>query len=467
MGKKIQGAKLRAAKRAKIALDELQEQQAEAAAALTVTTKADADLFVVDRIGEVVPHHKRPASDKVKNKFQKNGMSQADKKQVDALLSIHDAAKIKEMAVQGRKLMDSMQDKRHTRSSTAFHQTKTNFDLWNAPEAAAAAAAAAPLTAPTTHNKLTAHGIAATTATVAPAKVKELSGIGSTLAGTAPAHVVITAASVATSKRLRNGHLKAKHAKADQAVVAVDVAAAGQSYHPDPVQHQAVLQTAAQLEVARNRAIQDAKTPISQGLSAETKALLLGDDDESSEDDEQRDGPIQNAGDIPKRANKLTKAQRNKQKRLRVERAIQRKAKLTKKLLNQVSEVPRYKKELKQEQKAAAQTKQEKLALQMALLEQPIGKDLELQAARQDPVHAPTLPVALPTELRSSLRSLVPKGSLVTDRVLSLTARRQMPRHPLTAEAVRKRTASQKKRKLSVKGKHNRDALGDNFEILG
>jgi hypothetical protein len=173
MGKKIQGAKLRAAKRAKIAVDELQEQQAEAAAALTVTTKADADLFVVDRIGEVVPHHKRP--EKV-HKFQKNGMSEADKKQVDALLSVHDAAKIKEMAAQGRKRMDSMQNKRLTRSSTAFHQTKTNFDLWNAPEATTATAAAAAVrTAPTTHhNKLTAHGIAATTATVAPAKVKEL-----------------------------------------------------------------------------------------------------------------------------------------------------------------------------------------------------------------------------------------------------------------------------------------------------
>ena len=94
MGKKLQGAKLRALKRAKVALEELQENQAEHSAALSVTTKPNADLFVIDTKGEKVPHHKRPERASAKHK-KPTGPSVQDQKQVEALLRKHGAAKIK------------------------------------------------------------------------------------------------------------------------------------------------------------------------------------------------------------------------------------------------------------------------------------------------------------------------------------------------------------------------------------
>jgi nucleolar protein 53 len=437
MGKKLQGAKLRARKRAKEALEELQEHQAEHEAALTVTTKPDADLFVVDTKGETVPHHKRPTR-AAKHK-KPTGLSAQDQKQVEALLQKHGAAKIKEIAEKGRKMLEN--HKRRTRSSAA-HKTHTNFDLWDAPTDTLTTRASKKMTAAALKDQVGATQVG----------VKNC-GIGSTMAGTAPAHVVVSK----TVKLLPAKPLVA---------VAVDVAVPGQSYHPDPVAHKELIRKAAAVEVAREQAVAAKEAPLSQGLSAETKAILLGDsEDEESEDE--HTGEIPNAGAIPKRANKLTKAQRNKQKRLRVEQAIQRKAKLNKKLLNEVSEIPRYKKEITKVQKSSAQQKDEKLALQQAKAAIPAGKDVELKAAQHDPVNAPTLPVALPTELRSSLRTIKPKGSLATDRVLSMAARSQIQKRSHTEEATNKRKASKKRRKLAVKGKHNRDAIGDNFELLG
>lgn len=278
-------------------------------------------------------------------------------------------------------------------------------------------------------------------------------GIGSTMAGTAPAHVSVRATN--------------KLALLRKSVVAVDVAAtAGQSYHPDPVAHQELIQKAAAVEVAREQAVIQKDAPLSQGLSAETKALLLGDSDDDDSDGDLEKETV-NAGAIPKRANKLTKAQRNKQKRLRAEQAMQLKAKRTKRLLNEVSEIPRYHKEIKRQVQSAAAQRHEKLVIQQAKTLQPAGQHVELQAARDDPVHAPTLPVALSTELRSSLRVIKPKGSLAADRLYSMAARRHIPKRSHTEDAVNKRQSSKKRRKLAVKGKHNRDAIGDDFEILG
>lgn len=507
MGKKLQGAKLRALKRAKVALDELQEQQAEEGVASTLRNSGGAqqatngnntdDLFVVDRLGEVVPHHKRPpssskamdASGQKKRKCMVL-LSETDQEKVDALISLHGPDKVQAMAAKGRtKVLDASQSRRLTRSHTAWCQTKTNFDLWDATES----------DVQKQQPKFTAKGIqqvqqrSPTTTTTKSAQT--ISGIGSTVAGTAPAHVVVKAIQKTNKKPLpakQSAVAKASSNIKTTAAVTVQVAAGGQSYHPDPVQHRAVLETATAVELAREAAIQFRDTPISQGMSAETKALLLGDDDDDDDETSLQNPSVagvglKNAGAIPKRANKLTKAQRNKQKRLRAEQAIQRQAKTTKKLLNQISEVPRYKKEIHRESQSAVQKKQEmaKLLEEKATLQQN-GQDVEVRASRHDPVNAPTLPVALPTDLvrsavssciggngttistrGASLRSIKPKGSLVTDRILSLAARGQIPAHSHTPAAVARRKKSQSRRKLSVKGKHNRDTQGETFKLLG
>ena len=61
----------------------------------------------------------------------------------------------------------------------------------------------------------------------------------------------------------------------------------------------------------------------------------------------------------------------------------------------------------------------------------PLGKDIWSALSARDPIRAPALPVALTAELRSGdgegggggLRTVTPKGSLVTDRLESMAAR--------------------------------------------
>jgi hypothetical protein len=114
MGKKLQGAKLRAVKRAKVALDELQEQQAEHA---TIATHADADLFVVDRSGTAsIPHHLRPskkASATTTKDSIRGGLSDLDQRKVDALLQVHGSEKIKRWPTRDVSALDGAPPKRH------------------------------------------------------------------------------------------------------------------------------------------------------------------------------------------------------------------------------------------------------------------------------------------------------------------------------------------------------------------
>jgi nucleolar protein 53 len=439
MGKKLQGARLRAKQRAKVAIEELQEQQADVAAETEVSSRPDGELFVLDRTGGTVPHHKRPpraargddlAAGAAK-KQKRTDLSAHDLQLVDRLRQKHDAATIQDMADAGRKKLEG-----HRRPRLqAAQKTNTNFDLWED------------------------NSNATETAVVA---VKDpRSGVGSTLAGVAPMHVVVKAVPLSTKTR--------------PAVVAVDVAKAGQSYHPDPVAHKALLQKAAAIEVARERVVRYREAPISQGMTAETRALLLGDsEDESSSEDEGGEleasggtADIPAVGAIPKRSNKLTRAERNKQKRRRAEDACQRAAKRTKRLHNEVGEIPRYNKEIKRKAREQLEKQDERHQQMVAKLLVPKGKDIDLKVAVQDPLHAPTVPVALSDELKSSLRTIKPKGSLATDRLHSLADRSRLHKMGKTDEAQKRRKKSLTHRKKAVKGKHNSGYKGDDFEILG
>ena len=277
--------------------------------------------------------------------------------------------------------------------------------------------------------------------------------------------------------------------------VAVDVAKTGQSYLPDPVAHRSILRKAAAVEIKREAKKRQLEAPLSQGMSAETKALLLGDSDDEDEDDDEDDnndktddnntklGPV-----IPKRANKRTRAQRNQQKRRRVELALQQKSKRAKTLLNQVGEIGRYRKELKRQAQEQQQAAAEKQKLLQQEKNRPRGRDVEFRAVADgksgggggvDPVHAPLVAVALPDEVGGggggssgtrSLRTLQPKGSLARERVLSWADRQKVEVSSLSSGAGAagggpRRT--KKKRKLAVKGRRNQDTVGARFELLG
>ena len=423
MGKKLQGAKLRAKKRATAALNDLQEQQADVDATRTISEAPDEALFVLDTTGEAnVPHHLRPTQAKQDaKKFQRHGgLSAKEQTLVERLRSRHKPEELQRMADQGRKMLEQQQ--RGRRRPGTDKTPVANLDLWDSnndndnPK----------------KNKAT----------------RELS-------------------------QPRNK----KVAKTVEVVVQVDVAKPGQSYHPDPVAHAQILEKATAIELARERKKRERATPLSQGMSAETRALLLPDssDDEDNDDDGDDDNKDDEETSTPllKRAAKLTKAQRNKKKRRRVEEAMEKQAKKQKSLIKQLNQVHQFKKELNRQDEAKRQ-----LALQQqkekTLPPQSIpGKDVEFKA--MDPEHAPIVAVVLPAtsttddaNTTTSLRTLRPRGSLARDRVASWADRQVAvaPRAGVRGGGAMP-SRQQKRRPKSVKGRHNAGTKGIGFDLLG
>lgn len=389
MGKRVSGAALRAKKRAKEAVDALQEEQAEYAVKEHFTAKADEQLFVLDPSGD------RSAASKVLKPKKKNekptGLSEKDKAQVEKLMKEHDAEKLVALAKEGR---ERLQRKRTTK--------QTEFDLWDE-----------------TPQEAKSIGVC----------IKP--GIGSSLAGTAPPLVSIKGRP-SSRKRVK--------------AVPVDLARSGQSYHPEPIAHQKLIETATSIELNRERVVKEHDRPLAVGISKETRSLLVGDSDEESSGEDNEETQDSSFRGILKRSEKLTKAQRNKQKRLRQEKAVVEKAKKERRLLNEVSEIPRYKKEMKREANEKL-SKKEQLDKVVQVHKRTLGTNLDEQLAKDDPINAPSVPVALSEELRSSLRQVKPKGNPVTDRMSSLIDRNLAPKRKISDGPKRR-----KKRRLNVRG---------------
>jgi len=419
MGKRVQGAALRAKKRAKVNLDEVQEKQAEQVASAGVSTKRNADLFVLDVTGGTVPHSEQQPKKKHK---KETGLSDKDQQAIAKLLEKHDSKELKDLASKGSAIVNT---KNRVRTKGLRSQTKANYDLWDAADD---------------------DGVAAKRVT--PANT----GMRDRLAGVRPdQHALV----------------KARRAqKPKKAGLAVDVAKGGQSYRPDPVSHKQLIEKAVGFEQRRQEAVNYMEAPISKGLSEETRALLLGDSDSEEdmdveEDNEQDDGPV---GEMPKRANKLTRAQRNKKQRLRQEQAVLDKRKKNKRLMNEVGEIPRYNKEMKHHRRTK-QGERELVETTKRNLK-PLGKDVDHKLSQKDPVGAPTLAVALSSELKSnSLRTIRPKGSLVEDRISSLRDRKLAPTRAVLDGNAKKYYG--RRRKLATRGTKNNEAFGDDFAVMG
>ncbi|GKY91493.1 hypothetical protein MPSEU_000121500 [Mayamaea pseudoterrestris] len=439
MGKKLQGAALRAKKRAHAALEDLQERQAEVF--VSETLQAD-DLFVIDKQGN--SKIAAAAANSVKtSKLKKRRMelSAKDQLQVDRLMKSHSAEQLVDMARKGKQ--DEERRQRVGRKRVNDNMAP-GFDLWDEGNSGGDA------------KQTGADAKQADMDAAAADLIKPIVG-GSTLAGVKPAHETTKARKYDSSKRT-----------VKSAVIAVDVAKAGQSYRPDPVAHKQLLQTAAQLEVNREQTLRNLAQPLAQGMSDETKALLMNDDDDddSSEydsdddgDNEEKDAATVNAAlgpIIPRREDKLTRAQRNKQKRLRQEQTSLQLSKRQKKLEKQVGELPVYKKEFKRKELQQQQSSKTKVTAPSRIP----GQDVDETAVTRNPGRAPTIPLALAAA--PSLRSLQPKGSLVQDRLASLMDRN------LTTKPTYKATLQRKKRKKSVKGTRNNEAnAGGDVVLLG
>jgi hypothetical protein len=421
MGKKLQGAALRSKKRQQETVEDLQEQHASRVAASGVVDKPNEALFVLDTEGAIVPRHERPSRARAAKKTKTGTattlrlLSAKEKREVERLLLTHSPKQLVQLVKQGKALLD--QTRVRTHGPRADRTKKATYDLWGETDAA---------DKPVTRF------------------------LGSAPAGTAPAHTI------------RKPRQVLKKAPKNKEALALEVARSGQSYRPDPVLHQQALQSALGVETRRQVATDYNETPLSQGMTAETKALIVGDTDSEDEEDdnEAADGDETNLA-LHKTMNKYTRAQRNKQKRLRVEKAIHDKSHKRRKMENQVAEIPRYKKLFRKESAALVDRKTQVEQAKQAQARVKGSKVFEA-ASEANPMKAPTFPIGLTAEVQTAtLRTIRPKGSLVTDRMISLRDR------DLAAPVRGHAKIRKHKRRRAVKGKHNAGNEGENFCVLG
>jgi len=416
MGRRLRGAALRAKKRSTEAAKDITESEAVHVEEGGISNKANEELFVLDTTA-VLPSKKQQDKKEEKLKKRKYQASAKEQAQIQKLVEKHPPQELQEL------VKKSNATAKHAKVKGAVQPT---FDLWG--EEVRETESSKPTSKPNKKQKMAEEE-------AKPKSVKALAAV----AGIKPStHVKIT-----TKKALPHPTNKA---------VPIDVAKSGQSYNPDKKEHQNAIEEALKVETKREWAEQEAKAPVSQGMSAETRALLLGDSDTEEEDsDEERDDDSTSDKPIRKRPEKLTRAQRNKQKRLRAEQQEIKERKRQKKLQNAAAEAKSIARKLTKED-AQKKEQKEKVAELKAEKERVKGKDVYQTLAEENPRDAPTFPVALPHELKSgsSLRTIRPKGSLVTDRMVSLMDRDMATKKQLN----RKRLVQGKRRqKLKVRGK--------------
>ncbi|KAL7470227.1 hypothetical protein ACHAXS_010467 [Conticribra weissflogii] len=437
MGKKSkQGAALRAKRRADLANLQLEQSMIQHREDSQMDAVKNEDLFVIDterKEGAVRNRNRHrhrqtngddvvavePSSSSIskeERRQRKYAPSEKDMRQTQRLLSKHDgdAAKLSRLAARATKRSDPRRVmKRWNGSGADGGIAKTDFDLWEEGNPAAT----------------TGEG---TNRETRPS-VDEDDDDGGPLP-TRPAKL--------SKKQIRcrtNVRLAARPA------VAVEVAHPGQSYRPDGELHQEAIGEALSIEIRRKEALEEKERPVGgDGLSDFTKRFMVGssDEEEEEEDEEEEENEEENDENetntkgnninlrrptLLKKKEKLTKAQRNKQKRHKALLTQIQHQKRLKSFHHQLQEVRKHAKDVQRSELLHLRRQEELSRLREDKKNEPLGKNLWNALAEKDPIRAPALPVALTEELAEhgggTLRTLAPKGSLVTDRVESMAAR--------------------------------------------
>ena len=228
----------------------------------------------------------------------------------------------------------------------------------------------------------------------------------------------------------------------------------GQLYRPDGEQHKSVIGEAVDIELRRKEALEYIKAPISGGMNEYTKSLLVGSSDEESSDEEEDDDAKVPFTKPVKRKEKLTRAQRNKQKRVKALRVELEEKRRAKQLLHSLQYSKKISKEIRKKEAELLTKREEINTLKKEEQSKPLGINVIEKLSKADPINAPCLPVALTEELKNgSLRTVKPKGSLLTDRLDSMISRKL---------ANRKNT----NKKQMVHGKRRRMKGGKGREFL-
>ncbi|KAL7532848.1 hypothetical protein ACHAXR_006092 [Thalassiosira sp. AJA248-18] len=409
MGKRSkQGAALRAKKRANVANQQLEHALAEMGEQDRVQSKKDDELFQLDTHRTETAASNRAAAasrakkeEALKKKKRKYEHSELEKRQIQKVLKNHGGEGAAALAARSK----ARSEEKRIRKQISAASSKPTFDLWDAPQS-----------------------------TKFDNKRRKPSSTVAAAAPTIDPH--FDPPTQQPSPKLSNKQLKArKQAQASAPPqLAVEVAHPGQSYHPDKEHHQDAIGEALSIEIRRNEAVEYKAKPISEGMSAYTKEFIVesDDSDEESSDEEEEDNN-DNAAKIIKRKEKLTRAQRNKQKRVKAEQTALKERRERKQFLHQANMVHIHNKTVKQTEKEQRVRQAEIAKLKIEKKSKPLGKDVWGRISQVDPIRAPSLPVALTEELvgkgdgegggRGGLRTIAPKGSLVTDRLESMVAR--------------------------------------------
>mmetsp|Transcript_10174 Transcript_10174/g.24704 ORF Transcript_10174/g.24704 Transcript_10174/m.24704 type:complete len:420 (+) Transcript_10174:177-1436(+) len=407
MGKRVKGAKLRSKKRGTEAEREIVEKHAVRVEESAVIEKADDELFVLDTTA-VVESKKQIA--KKEKKKREQSVSAKEQLQIQKLVDTHSAEKLRTLAKK-----TSITSKRAPKF-IKLKQNRPTHDLWADEDNEGSS-------------------------TVAPKK-------------SAPIAVSSGPHGIVPSRHVKIGTARALPPQAalkkDRLPVTVDLPKPGQSFNPDRKEHRIAIVEALKIETKREKAEKEAKQSASQGMSAETRALLLGDSDTEDEEDSDNESDDSEMVVVKRKPEKMTRAQRNKQKRIRAEQHEIQERKRQKQWQHELRGVKSVKKKIQKEELERKETK-EKLEQLKKESERSKGKDVYQQLADENPRYAPTYPVALPTDLKSgtSLRRIKPKGSLVTDRMVSLMDRGMTAKKQLKM----KMRVEGKRRKVKVRGK--------------
>lgn len=384
-------------KRADAAAREITERQIAITEKEKLQSQDDDDLFVLDTTGKRGAVGMKPRSTQQTNEKKRGGklfVLSAGEARVKKLLKIHDAATLQAMAKPKLTLKNS-------------GKTKATFDLWGNNDNSG-----------TKSHKT--GGKKSKDQLLVPVPAHTMA-----VAGTAPIELVTQAEALRRKQRKSKPH---SH-KQGQPKIAVDLPHGGQSYQPDKEQHQDIIGEALAVELRRKDAIEYRKTPLWNGMSKETLALLDNESDsESDGDDYASDDEGANAAGSfqpKKKKEKFTRAQRNRQKRVRQQNIELRERKRQKKFSQSMVELKKIAKTLKREEADKLERKQQLNDILEKKKAEPLGVNLvETLSTKIDPINAPSLPVALSCEIaQGSLRTIKPKGSLMSERLESMVAR--------------------------------------------
>jgi len=236
---------------------------------------------------------------------------------------------------------------------------------------------------------------------------------------------------VTTLKKKKDGKDKYTEQNIKKKQIAVDVAHPGQSYKPDEEHHKEAISQAVQIELKRDEIVKYKNTPISNGLSKETLDVLItnSDDEESDNDDSNEDTSMSTNNNniiLKKKKEKLTRAQRNAQKRHKERVFLHKKNKKSLKYLRQFNIIKKIAKGIDTHEETLEKKRERLEQIKKDKENMKLGTDVWMSV---DALKVASFPVGLSDEVKkesASLRSIIPKGSLLVDRAYSMSSRNML-----------------------------------------